>query len=85
MKRVILLLTLCLLVFSAIVLTGMTFPTNTDASKVVLDKQGAKAQGKIVIANRASGTISVIDADTDEVIDDALERFDRVLQNIEGV
>jgi YVTN family beta-propeller protein len=69
MKRVILLLTLCLLVFSAIALTGMTFPTNTDASNVVLDKQGPKAQGKIVIANRASGTISVIDADTDAVID----------------
>jgi YVTN family beta-propeller protein len=54
---------------SAIVLTGMTFPTNTDASNVVLDKKRPKIQGKIVIANHASGTISIIDTDTDAVID----------------
>lgn len=54
------------------------------ARKEVMEEMGAAymAEGIVTLAGSRIYTSA---ADTDEIIDDALERFDRVFQNIEGV
>lgn len=56
MKRKILLVSVCLLAVIGVLLSGVTAATGDGFSR-----------GKIVVANRASGTISIIDVHSDEV------------------
>jgi DNA-binding beta-propeller fold protein YncE len=60
MKRKFIFITLCLLI--------ATLNTTVDRTSAKAVPAEPEARGKIVVANRASGTISVIDVHTDEVI-----------------
>ena len=68
MRKIVYLFTLGLLILGAVATTGMTNSTQASSMADELAKLGPTTQGLIVVANRAGGTLSVIDADTDTVI-----------------
>lgn len=68
MKKITNLIFLSLLLGS-LAFTGMTLAADNGLSNRVLVNNDKQTTGKIVIANRAAGTLSVIDAATDQVID----------------
>jgi YVTN family beta-propeller protein len=68
MKKITNLIFLSLLVLSSLAFTGMTLAADYDQLNRVLIGEGKQTTGKIVTANRAAGTLSIIDTATDQVI-----------------
>jgi YVTN family beta-propeller protein len=69
MKKISRVIFLLLLLLSSLALAGMALAADYDLSNRLLASRNNQTTGKIVIANRAAGTLSIIDAATDQVID----------------
>ena len=68
MKKISTLIMLCLLAISAVLATGAAFPTRQNESLPLPATQN-QTSGRVVVANRAAGSLSIIDAATDTVVD----------------